>query len=136
MMNARSGFEELEHTADWALRVWAIDLSGLLCQAVAGMFQLMGTVAGDQAHVVDIEASGIDAETLLVNFLSEILLLGEDEGLMIAPFEPDVEGFRIRSKVPAFKIERQEKEIKAVTFHHLEVKNVSGGIETTIVFDV
>jgi len=31
-----SGFEEIRHTADWALRVWAPDLSTLFTQAAQG----------------------------------------------------------------------------------------------------
>ena len=31
------GFEEIRHTADWALRVWASNLSELLTEAARGM---------------------------------------------------------------------------------------------------
>ena len=130
------GYEEIEHTADWALHVWAADLSGLLHQATAGMYHLMGAVPGEQAGERLLEADGIDAETLLVNFLSEVLHLGEDEGLMIEPAAPALSGFNLRLSARLYRIAAQEKEIKAVTYHHLVVQVVDGGLETTVVFDV
>ena len=39
-----SGYVELDHTADWALRVQGTDLADLLEQAAAGMLALAGAV--------------------------------------------------------------------------------------------
>jgi hypothetical protein len=36
-MTKQAGFEEVSHTADWALRVWSPDFVGLLEQAARGM---------------------------------------------------------------------------------------------------
>ena len=36
------GYEEISHTADWALRVWADDLAGLLVESAQGMNWLSG----------------------------------------------------------------------------------------------
>ena len=33
-------FEEISHTADWSLRVWAEDLAGLLTESARGMYAL------------------------------------------------------------------------------------------------
>ena len=38
------GFEEITHTADWALRVWADDLEGLFAEAARGMYALSGSL--------------------------------------------------------------------------------------------
>jgi SHS2 domain-containing protein len=35
-------FVEVEHTADWSLRVRAKNMQGLLTNTAVGMFQLMG----------------------------------------------------------------------------------------------
>ena len=37
-----SGFLELPHTADWAVRVWAADLPALFAAAANGMNSLAG----------------------------------------------------------------------------------------------
>ena len=38
------GYREIEHTADWELKVWAPDLRGLLEQAARGMYALSGII--------------------------------------------------------------------------------------------
>ncbi len=36
------GYEEIPHTADWSIRVWAEDLAGLLAESARGMNWLAG----------------------------------------------------------------------------------------------
>lgn len=126
----------MEHTADWALRVWAADLPSLLVEAARGMYHLMGAVPGAPAGEIRLEVDGIDAETLLVSFLSEVLHLVEDGGRLIQPEKPVLTGFSAQMVASSFEIASQEKEIKAVTYHQLKVGETSLGLETTIVFDV
>ena len=77
-----SGFEEMEHTADWELRVWAADLIHLLDQAARGMYALSQLELAAGPRVArSFEIPFVDAESLLVDFLSEILFFGEGEGL-------------------------------------------------------
>ena len=116
-MDTNSGYVEVEHTADWALKVWAENLSGLLFEATRGMYELMGAVPGENQGVVRVRASGIDAESLLVNYLTELVLLGEEAGLMITPTAPVVTDFEISIDTQVYQTKRQEKEIKAVTYH-------------------
>src|SRR3990172_958169 len=77
-----AGFEEIEHTADWSLRVWGTDFANLLQQAARGMMELSGIrlMAGkrqDREFIVE----ATDAEGLLVNFLGELLHILDQEGL-------------------------------------------------------
>ena len=135
-MNKKSGYLEVEHTADWALKVWSETLPGLFYEASRGMLHLTGAIPGTGAGERQVSVRGFDAESLLVNYLTELVLLGEEDGLMIAPEYPTIETFTINMRFPVFHIAQQEKEIKAVTYHQLNVREVSGGYETTIVFDV
>lgn len=136
-MDGSTGHEELDHTADWALRVWAPDLPALLAEAARGMYRLMGVERGDPgSDPVVVEASGIDAESLLVAFLAELLLLGEEKGWMVDGTGAEIDGFQLVLEAWPYHIHSQQKEIKAVTYHNLSVRQVEGGLETTIVFDV
>ena len=77
-----SGYLEISHTADWALKVWALDLPGLFEQAAHGMYALLQIQLQPGGHYscpVDLDAE--DAEGLLVSFLSELLYLTDQEGL-------------------------------------------------------
>ncbi|HUF37221.1 MAG TPA: archease [Anaerolineales bacterium] len=132
-----SGFEELDHTADWALRVWAHDLEGLFIQAAAGMFALMGVRPGEPlSGSRQIEADGPDDESLLVDFLAELLLVNEAEQLALAPTAVSLRPGRVSAVCTVAPVLEQEKEIKAVTYHGLEVLQRDGNFETVIVFDV
>ena len=137
MDNTRSGFEEIEHTADWALRVWAPDLPQLFALAAQGMYGLMEIVLaqeGRSARTVEVE--GIDNESLLVAFLSELLYASEMERLGFDRFAVHLSGERLQAQVEGAPIVRQKKEIKAVTFHNLQIQERDGIWWVTIVFDV
>jgi SHS2 domain-containing protein len=132
-----SGYLEISHTADWALKVWAPDLPGLFEQAAHGMYALLQIrlqPGGDYECPVDLDAD--DVEGLLVNFLSELLYLTEQEGLGFDLFDLVIDGFHLSGRMNGAPVESQAKEIKAVTYHNLVIQKKEQGLETTIVFDV
>lgn len=137
MQATSAGYRELEHTADWELEVWAPDLPGLLEQAARGMYSLADVqleVGPRQKHSIEIEAA--DRETLLVNFLSEILYYGEHQGLGFDVFKLDWDGNRLSAHLEGARIQSMDKEIKAVTWHNLNVQMGDKGLEARVVFDV
>ncbi len=132
-----AGYRELAHTADWELEVWAPDLAGLLEQAAVGMYALMGIEldAGPRQRR-RLEVTGDDREDLLVALLAELLFLTEREELGFDRFRAEVEEGRVRAEVEGAPVRFQAKEIKAVTYHHLAVRETVRGLTTRIVFDV
>jgi SHS2 domain-containing protein len=137
MRASNAGFREIEHTADWELEVWAPDITSLLEQAARGMVSLVGVQLEDgprQEISFEIEAS--DRESLLVGFLSEILYYGENEGLGFDGFKLDWDGRHLSAHLEGARIRLVEKEIKAVTWHNLQVREGKRGLETRLVFDV
>lgn len=137
MEKKKCGYEEVEHTADWALRVWAPDIETLFATAAEGMNRLSGIEldAGSEVmSIVQFEAQ--DMETLLVDFLSEVLFASEDEGIGYDKFGLTIENGRLTGELGGGKIVRQEKQIKAVTFHNLKIEETAAGLEVLIVFDV
>jgi len=132
-----AGFKELEHTADWELHVWAPDLAMLFQQAALGMYRLMGTQLNPAARAlreVDLEAE--DPESLLVTFLAELLFIGEQDGLGFDRFDLLVQDLHLYGRMTGGPITAQEKEIKAVTYHNLELRRTDQGFAINIVFDV
>lgn len=132
-----AGFQEREHTADWALHVWAPDLPALFEQAARGMYHLAGARLQQGpcvARTLELEAG--DLEILLVTFLTELLYLGEQEGLGFDSYQLRLEENRLRAEVTGGRLAGLDKEIKAVTYHNLEIRRGTRGYEVTIVFDV
>lgn len=137
-MKTKTGFVEIVHTADWAVRVWAPDLAGLFSTAADALYALTDTQLDRTADFVpqSISIGGSDTEDLLVAFLSELLYLAEALKLGCPEIQLQVVGFEVKAELKCWPILRQAKEIKAVTYHHLAICENSEGLETTIVFDV
>lgn len=134
---SKGGYEELEHTADWALRVWAPDLAGLLEQAARGMLDLCGVnIDTSTRETRQLELSGIDREGLLVSFLGELLHILSEEKIAFDHFDLQMDNTKISAELKGGPVVDQRKEIKAVTYHNLSIRETERGLETEIVFDV
>lgn len=132
------GFVEFDHTADWGIRVWAEDIFGLLEISARGMFHLLEveTEEGNRIISTIVIPTISDLESLLVLFLSELLFLSEKYNAAFDQFDFASAEDELKVTVSGFPILSQTKEIKAVTFHNLEIKKTDEGYETAIVFDV
>jgi SHS2 domain-containing protein len=139
MWSKKPDFEEVEHTADWALRIRGRDLGELLVNAARGMSSLLVSESASMPARIeerfDIEAD--DAEGLLVNWLSELAYWSEVEGIVFCKFELDeVTPTYLRARGRGDYAPRLKKHIKAVTYHNLEIVKTDDGLEATVVFDV
>lgn len=132
------GYREIEHTADWELEVWAPNFSTLLEQAARGMYTLAGTHLQPGPRLIkQLSLKSLDAESLLVDFLDELLWLGEDEGLAFEQFKISIQNnSSLDAVLVGALIAQQTKEIKAVTYHNLRIIKSLRGLEVRIVFDV
>ena len=143
-------FESLPHTADIKVRVFGKTLSEFFRNAVVGMFQTVGPIIPDcrveNERVVcdelpiarEVHVSSPDPVALLVDFLSEALYLSDvhDEAYLDATVhkvtDTNIQATLHGIKVTGFKV----VEIKAVTYHELEIKRINGIWQADIVFDV
>ncbi|MCA9979070.1 MAG: archease [Anaerolineales bacterium] len=132
-------FEIVDHTADWAVRVYGRTLAELFIHAAQGMTSLM--VANPDAIIshktLQIELDAYDAESLLVDWLTELAYWAETAQMVGQSFEiTSISPTHLSAAVHGGKADELQKHIKAVTFHNLEIINVKDGLEVTIVFDV
>ena len=135
--NRIMGFEEISHTADWSVRVWAEELPSLFAECARAMNSLSGTVTVRGPRVKrTFESRSPDAESLMVAFLSELVYYQEQENLAFDKFELKVEGQKLKAEIEGAQIASLDKAIKAVTYHNLKIEKTKRGFETTIVFDV
>ncbi len=93
-------FHEVEHTADRAFRAQGRDLRELFQNAAQSMFALEGPASGLPATTSrEIEVEGFDRETLLVNWLNELLYQQEAHGEKFESFEiSEITGQRLRAR--------------------------------------
>lgn len=136
-MEAR--FETIEHTADWAIRVYGRDLGEILAQAAHGMNSLLveGVTAVARTHRRALTLEAYDAETLLVDWLSELAYWAESERLIFPQFELTVrDETKLAADLRGGPVPALAKHIKAVTYHNLAIRRRDGGLTAAIVFDV
>jgi len=134
-----SKFEELPHTADWSFRAFGKDLRELFEHAAYALFALEGAHAEDKANPIPrtVQVDGIDYESLLVNWLTELLYLQESRRETYQRF--DIETLAptaLRAQVFGAPIARLDKIIKAVTYHNLSIEQTANGWEAVVVVDV
>jgi SHS2 domain-containing protein len=119
------------------VEVWAPDLEELLRCAALALYHLLGVK--DVAHSREKQRFSVelgDEESLLVSFLNELLYFYQQDGCVLKDFvftrDPDrlvVDGW-------CECLDGESAEIKAATYHRMDIQRTERGLETIIVFDV
>lgn len=130
--------EELEHTADRAFHVRGRNFTELLEKAAQALVALDGEAPVSERFIRRaIEVHGSDPETLLVNWLNEILYLEQTQCEFYDHFLLSrVTETHLCAQLYGRQLEHSVTSLKAVTFHNLKVKQSSEGLEATVVVDV
>jgi len=129
-------WQEIEHTADLALHLWAADLPDLFATAAQGMFSLFIVPADTLSETKTLALTALDVETLLVAWLNELLYLVEVEGLAFTAFEfAQLTTTQLEATLRGGPVLEYTGYVKAATFHDLRVVATPEGYETEIVFD-
>ena len=135
-------YEILEHTADIRIRVKAEDLPALFSRAAAAMFDIIAEKRpGKSARRLELkvvqEAQSIDE--LFINWLNELLSLASVGRQVFTDFRIDkIDESRVEARVNAEPAESYKinKEIKAATYHQLQVSKTGDGWKAEVIFDV
>ena len=129
----------VDHTSEIGLQVQAASFGELLAEAARGLARLMlrEVSAEAEGETRDFEVSAHDRESLLVDWLNEILFVAET-GLWI-PLEIEVleaSDTRIRARARGVTVELSPSMVKAATFHGLEVVETADGLSAEVILDV
>ena len=144
-------FEVIPHTADLKIRVYGNTLQELFTHALIGMFQSMKPIAPECHYEKNeritcptlaisrpIGVNSPDINALLVDFLSYALYLSDvhNEAYLDATID-SLQNDRIIAHVRGVAITGfQESEVKAVTYHDLNIVQKDGVWQTELVFDI
>lgn len=122
-------FEILEHTADTGFRVTAGTFEDLLAASAVGLAGIvMDCGAARPLETVEIAASGDDRETLVVNFLNEVLFVLDGRRFAISSAAITAAGPHGISAALLGEPRDDTRHpprlvVKAVTYHQLVVEN-------------
>lgn len=135
-------FEEIPHTADWSFRAFGSDLRNLFENAAFAMFSLEGAIPPETNTYLpnvtrQVTASGGDDETLLVNWLNELLYLQDTQHETYSRFQiEELAANSLKARVQGTRNAHIDKLIKAATFHNLRIEQTQDGWEAVVVVDV
>ena len=138
-------FEILEHTADIGIAAYGKTKREVFINAAKGMFEIIAgenkTLKENFCDKIKLEADNL--EGLLFAWLNELLYISETKLVILNKFEiKDLSNNKIEAEVGGAKINppsvKIEKEIKAVTYHRLEIiKDEKNGLwRAQVIFDI
>ncbi|MFQ6052449.1 MAG: archease [Candidatus Hydrothermarchaeota archaeon] len=135
-------YEFINHTADLGIRVWGESIKELFKNAAYSMFDIIAEL--DKVITKDslrVEIEGERMDELLADWLRDLLCKFNSEGYLLKEFnikEISKKGLKAKAKGEKLDLSRHslKTEIKAVTYHQLEVNKTATGWEAQVIFDV
>lgn len=135
------GFEVIDHTADVGIRAYGENMGQAFANAAGALFSLIAEL-DDVEEVLhrDIELTATDQESLLVEWLNELIYLFDTENIIFKRF--DVVGLtdtRLRARGFGEMVDsskhRLKTGVKAATYHMLRVEK-DDGCQVQVLFDI
>ena len=134
-------FEIVNHTADVAIIAYGADIKQAFANAARALFSLI-TELDDVAEVVyrDIELIAPDEESLLVEWLNELIYLFDAENIIFKRFDiiklnnTQLKARSYGERVDSLK-HKLKTGVKAATYHMLKV-NKGDGCKVQVLFDI
>ena len=135
-------FRILEHPADIGFEAFGSTREEVFANAARALFHLIVDLDSvEPRDDVLIEVEGSDPASLLVNWLSELLYLNDAEGWLFSEFE--VERLDDRSLAARARGERFDRtrhraklQVKAITYHQLELERTAEGWQARVYVDI
>jgi SHS2 domain-containing protein len=135
-------YELIDHTADIGVKAYGKTLSEAFENVAKAMFAIItdnSEIESIGQYIIELEAP--DFEQLVVDWLSDLLFLNSAKNLVFGFFKVEIneKEKKLSAKVfgEKFNISKHKigAEIKAVTYHMLEVKNKKP-IYVQVLFDI
>ncbi|MGC8787038.1 MAG: archease [Anaerolineae bacterium] len=134
----RRRYEQLEHTADLALRIYGQDLRELFANAAFAMFSQLADIEHIGTSIIrQVAVEGVDYESLLVNWLNELLYLHDTKREVYASFDiHELVPYQLKATVRGDKNQEIHTVIKGATYHDLAIVQTAEGYTAIVIFDV
>jgi SHS2 domain-containing protein len=135
-------FEILDHTADIGIIVHGQNLKALFENAGEAFFRLITDLRKVKPRIERrITIGGESLDRLMVDWLSELLYLHDVENLLFKGFKVESvgeEGLKAMVKGEAFQegVHVIKTEVKAVTYHQIEVRRKNGRWRAQVILDL
>jgi len=134
-------FEIVDHTADVGIIAYGANMNQAFANAARALFSLI-TELDDVDEVLhrDIELTASDEESLLVEWLNELIYLFDVENILFKRFDiTRLDNTRLKARSYGEKVDSSKHKlkigVKAATYHMLKVDK-SDGCKVQVLFDI
>ena len=136
-------YEYIEHTADIGIRVYGENLEELFRNAAKATFNLItkNNPSEDKERKLRLESK--NTEDLLINWLNELIsifftykFLPKSYNISIKTGVLNKLQAQIKGSIYDPYSQKINQEIKAATYHNLNIEKISKGYKAEIIFDV
>ena len=133
------GYEILEHTADVGIRATGPTLEACFEEATRALADIIGILSPGRGRPQRVEVTAPDLGALLVDWLGEILYLHDARDAVITDVVVDsVADGRAAGAVSlsARESPAEGTQVKAITWHRLDVRETAEGFVAEVYVDV
>lgn len=132
-------------TSDSAFTAYGKDLNDVFSNAALALFEtITNTKEVEAKEKRKIEVSGYDLKSLMYSWLSELLFISSSEHFVFSKFEVDIkkegENFLLNGECSGEKIDTKKHEIKtevkAITYHKMEIKEEDKRWKAQVIVDI
>ncbi len=137
----KKDFEIIDHTADVGIIAYGADIRQAFANAARALFSLITELddVGEFLHR-DIELTAPDEESLLVEWLNELICLFDTENIVFKRFDvTKLNNTQLKARSYGEKVDsskhRLKTGVKAATYHMLKVDK-GDGCRVQVLFDI
>ena len=134
-------FEIVDHTADVGIIAYGANLSQAFANAARALFSLIVDIDNVEEVIYrDIELTAQDEESLLVEWLNELIYLFDAENILFKRFDiTELKNTRLKVRNYGEKVDSTKHKlktgVKAATYHMLKVDK-GDGCKVQVLFDI
>lgn len=133
-------FEELDHTADVLVRVRGATIAELFAEAGRALFHVMYGPCEDRGIDRQVTLEAENLETLLIDFLSELLFITDVENNVFCTFDVDIQGTRLSAALKGEPFDPARHSagslIKGISYFGLDIVKEEESYVVEIIFDI
>lgn len=141
-----ASFELFDHTADIGIRARAATLPELATVMGGGLYAVIGELlpaqgAAAEPRELKIELQHADIAVLLRDYLDELLVLFDCDHRIVTVANVSTFGEgRLVAVVETTLVDHErsvyQHEVKAITYHELDIRQIPGGFEAAVIVDI
>tara|TARA_Y100000310_G_scaffold344510_1_gene457646 strand:- start:708 stop:1118 length:411 start_codon:yes stop_codon:yes gene_type:complete len=134
-------YEFIDHTADAQFRAYGKDLEEAFSHSAEAMYAVMVDPASiDQKVEKKVSAKGEDIKSLLYDFLEQLLVLLNGGFLLHSVKEISISNDKALKATVIGDMYKEKydvtSEVKAITYHEMEIKKVKGKVMVQVIVDI